>query len=60
MDWWIGGLMGLGQSRVVNRRWVIVAVLACVVAAIVIAFVWPREREPEYGGKRLSESVSQT
>src|SRR5882672_1047262 len=28
-----------------------VVVLACVVAAV----VWPREREPEYKGKRLSE-----
>ena len=30
-------------------------VLAGIVAAVVVAVVWPREREPEYKGKRLSE-----
>ena len=29
--------------------------LAGIVAAVVVAVVWPREREPEYNGKRLSE-----
>jgi len=32
----------------------VVVLLACV-AAVVVAVVWPREREPEYGGKKLSE-----
>src|SRR5438105_3314 len=45
----------LRQSRVVKRRSVIVALIGCVMAAIVMAIVWPRNREPEYGGKRLSE-----
>lgn len=32
-----------------------VVVLACIVAAVVVAVVWPREHEPEYEGKKLSE-----
>ena len=38
-----------------KRRWVILVLIGCAVAAIVIGLVWPREREPEYGGKKLSE-----
>ena len=38
-----------------KRRWVIVVALACVVGAVVIAFVWGREREPSYKGKTLSQ-----
>ena len=33
--------------------------VAGVVAAVVVAVVWPREREPEYGGKKLSEWLTQ-
>jgi len=43
----------------VKRRRVIVVLLACIVAAVVVAVVWPREREPEYGGKKLSEWLLQ-
>ena len=32
-----------------------VVVVACIVAAVVVAMVRPREREPEYKGKKLSE-----
>jgi len=33
----------------------VVVLAGIIVAAVVVAVVWPREREPEYGGKRLSE-----
>jgi hypothetical protein len=38
----------------VKRRRVILILLACVVAGVVVFIVWPREREPEYQGRRLS------
>jgi HEAT repeat protein len=30
----------------------------CVVCAVIVAAMWPREREPVYGGRKLSEWVS--
>ena len=40
-----------------KRRWVIAVALACVMAAVVIASDGPREKEPEYEGKTLSEWI---
>jgi hypothetical protein len=36
-------------------RRVFLVLVACGVVAVVAALVWPREREPEYQGKKLSE-----
>ncbi len=40
-----------------RRRPFITILCAGVLAATVIALVWPREREPEYKGKKLSEWI---
>jgi HEAT repeat protein len=40
---------------VVKRRRIILAVVALLALGVVAALVWPREREPEYQGKKLSE-----
>jgi hypothetical protein len=40
----------------VKRGWrVFLVLLGCVVVAAVAALMWPKEREPEYQGKKLSE-----
>ena len=38
-----------------KRRRVILGVGGCVVAGILAVALWPEEKEPEYGGKKLSE-----
>jgi HEAT repeats len=46
---------GLWDDGDVNRRQrVVVSLLVCLVA-VVLAIVWPREQEPVYRGKKLSE-----
>jgi len=37
------------------KRKTMIVLAAVLVTAVVAAFVWPREREPEYQGKKLSE-----
>jgi hypothetical protein len=44
----------LWYNRGVKRRRIIVLVCACVVVGVAFV-VWPRERQPEYQGKKLSE-----
>ncbi len=47
---------GLWQGRHVRRgRRVLLVLLGCAVVAVIIAVAWPREREPVYQGKKLSE-----
>jgi hypothetical protein len=38
-----------------RERRIFLVLLACGVVAVVVALVWPREREPEYQGTKLSE-----
>ena len=38
-----------------RRRLIILLLLGCVLSAAGVALVWPRHREPEYAGKKLSE-----
>ena len=50
---------GWWHSRDVKKRRVIAVVAGGVVAIILAVAFWPREREPEYGGKKLSEWLMQ-
>src|SRR5438045_2270691 len=38
-----------------KRRRVVMILAGMVVAGVMVALVWPSEKEPEYGGKKLSE-----
>jgi HEAT repeats len=47
---------GMWDGGDVNRgRRVVISLVACGVVAMVLTLVWPREREPVYKGRRLSE-----
>jgi hypothetical protein len=51
-------LVGLWQNRRVKRgRRILLVVAACGVLVVVAALMWPREREPVYQGKKLSEWI---
>jgi hypothetical protein len=46
---------GLNLKR--GRR-IFLVLLACALAVVVAALVWPREKEPEHQGKKLSEWIA--
>src|SRR5436305_328249 len=39
----------------VKRRWLIMLVGGCAVAVLACALLWPRQGEPNYQGRKLSE-----
>src|SRR5260370_3212437 len=41
-----------------RRRGVVLVVVGCLVLPSVVVVVWPREREPRYNGRTLSEWIS--
>jgi hypothetical protein len=47
------------QNRLVKRRArrIVIPAVACIAIVIVALLVWPREREPEYNRRKLSEWV---
>jgi HEAT repeat protein len=45
-------------SRVKRGRRILLAVLGLAVLAVLVAALWPSEKEPEYQGKKLSEWLS--
>src|SRR5262245_12996976 len=45
----------LGDSPTVKRRRVILLVIGALLIAIAVVILWPREKEPEYQGKTLTE-----
>jgi hypothetical protein len=50
--------MGTNSSLIMGRRRVVLVLLGLVlVAGVAAALVWPREREPVYKGRKLSEWV---
>jgi hypothetical protein len=49
---------GMWDGGGVNRgRRVVISLVACGVVAVVLTLVWPREREPVYKGRKLSEWI---
>src|SRR5262245_367846 len=46
------------RTSFAKRRRVVIVVAAVVVAAVMAAVLWPKEREPEYQGKKLSEWIN--
>jgi hypothetical protein len=51
----ISGLRSFWYGGVVRRRRIVVILAVCVLVVICVVAFWPREHEPEYNGKKLSE-----
>ena len=43
------------ENARLRKRWAICLIAGCVVAALIVVLAFPTKREPEHGGKKLSE-----